>query len=106
LQSFDKAETEAASSGHERAEGQQNQKMGQRMQNAWQRRHAVQIVAQLPEKTDDALAVLELARELVEGFLAGPGYRLRVVTAGDVMAFSAASSSALSVPGSPSALPK
>ena len=76
------------------------------MQDAWQRRHAIQIVAQLPEKTDDALAVLEFARELVEGFLAGSGHRLRVVTSGEVMAFSAASNSALSVPGSPSALPK
>jgi hypothetical protein len=76
------------------------------MQDAWQRRHAIQIVAQLPEKTDDALAVLEFAKELVEGFLAGPGYRLRVVASGEVMAFSAASSSALSVPGNPSALPK
>jgi len=36
----------------------------------WRRRHAIQIVAQLPEGIDDALMVLELARELVEGFLA------------------------------------
>jgi hypothetical protein len=35
----------------------------------WHRRHAIQIVAQLPEGTQDALMVLELARELVEGFL-------------------------------------
>lgn len=35
----------------------------------WRRRHAIQIVAQLPEGVDDALEVLELARELVKGFL-------------------------------------
>lgn len=35
----------------------------------WQRRHAIQIVAQLPEGTQDALMVLELAREVVETFL-------------------------------------
>ena len=35
----------------------------------WRRRHAIQIVAQLPEGIDDALEVLELARELVKGFL-------------------------------------
>jgi hypothetical protein len=35
----------------------------------WRRRHAIQIVAQLPEAAEDALAVLELARQLVEGFL-------------------------------------
>ena len=37
--------------------------------NNWPRRHAIQIVAQLPEGTQDALMVLELARDLVEGFL-------------------------------------
>lgn len=36
---------------------------------AWQRRHAIQIAAQLPERPKDALAVLALARELVENFL-------------------------------------
>jgi hypothetical protein len=35
----------------------------------WRRRHAIQIVAQLPEGIDDALEVLELAKELVRGFL-------------------------------------
>ena len=35
----------------------------------WRRRHAIQIAAQLPEDSKDALRVLELARELVEGFL-------------------------------------
>jgi hypothetical protein len=41
------------------------------MQEAWHRRHAIQIVAALPEDTDDALIVLGLAKELVEGFLGG-----------------------------------
>ncbi len=35
----------------------------------WRKRHAIQIVAQLPENTQDALMVLDLARELVERFL-------------------------------------
>lgn len=71
------------------------------------RRHAIQIVAQLPEATADAIGVLELARELVEGFLAEKSQpRLRAVPA-DVVSFSpAASSSALSLPGSPSSLPR
>ena len=38
---------------------------------AWHRRHAIQIAAALPETTEDALLVLELARDLVEGFLSG-----------------------------------
>jgi hypothetical protein len=36
---------------------------------AWHRRHAIQIAAALPETGEDALIVLELARELVESFL-------------------------------------
>lgn len=40
--------------------------------DAWHRRHAVQIAAALPETPEDALLVLELARQLVVGFLAGP----------------------------------
>ncbi len=36
---------------------------------AWRRRHAVQIAAQLPDNREDALAILELVKELVEGFL-------------------------------------
>ncbi len=35
----------------------------------WQKRHAIQIVAQLPEDVNDALLVLEFAKQLVEGFL-------------------------------------
>jgi hypothetical protein len=37
---------------------------------AWHRRHAIQIAAALPETTEDALIVLQLAKELVEQFLA------------------------------------
>lgn len=37
----------------------------------WHRRHAIQIAAALPETREDALIVLDLARELVEGFLSG-----------------------------------
>ena len=36
---------------------------------AWHRRHAIQIAAALPETGEDALIVLELARELIENFL-------------------------------------
>jgi hypothetical protein len=35
----------------------------------WRRRQAIQIVSQLPEDTDDALAVLDLAVLLVKSFL-------------------------------------
>lgn len=35
----------------------------------WRRRHAIQLVAQLPENVDDALEVLELAKDLVKAFL-------------------------------------
>lgn len=38
----------------------------------WHRRHAVQVVACLPEETEDALTVLRLATQLVTGFLAEP----------------------------------
>jgi hypothetical protein len=41
-------------------------------QTAWHRREAIQITAALPDNREDALAVLELARELVEGFLYAP----------------------------------
>jgi hypothetical protein len=56
----------------------------------WRRRHAIQIVAQLPDKPDDALAVLELARQLVEGFLCEGQPRLSSV---GVVAFPASTSS-------------
>lgn len=39
---------------------------------AWHRRQAIQIAAALPETPEDALIVLELAKQLVTGFLAAP----------------------------------
>lgn len=36
------------------------------------RRHAIQVVAALPDEPEDALLVLALARQLVEGFLSQP----------------------------------
>lgn len=38
----------------------------------WHKRHALNLVAQLPETTEDALQILDLARKLVEEFLAAP----------------------------------
>jgi hypothetical protein len=38
-------------------------------QGNWHKRHAIQIVAQLPENKNDALKVLAYAKELVEEFL-------------------------------------
>jgi hypothetical protein len=35
----------------------------------WHKRHALQLAAQLPDDPDDALLVLQYARQLVEGFL-------------------------------------
>ena len=35
----------------------------------WRRRHALNLAGQLPEKPEDALAILDLMRELVVGFL-------------------------------------
>jgi hypothetical protein len=59
---------------------------------AWHRRHAIQIAAALPETTEDALLVLELARDLVEGFLAGnqPPEALRERERGAVVSLSSA----------------
>ena len=37
--------------------------------DGWQRRLALQLAAQLPEKPADALAVLALTEELVKAFL-------------------------------------
>ncbi len=39
------------------------------MVEAWHRKHAIQIAAALPESHEDALIVLDLAREIVEKFL-------------------------------------
>lgn len=72
----------------------------------WQRRVALQIAAQLPENTEDALLVLKLATELVETFLVGGQARLAPAPAGALVAFPAASSSSRSANGSVSSLPR
>ena len=41
------------------------------MVEAWHRKHAIQIAAALPETREDAMLVLDLAREIVEKFLFG-----------------------------------
>lgn len=64
--------------------------------DAWHRRHAIQIAAALPETPEDALLVLELARQLVEGFLSG-GQRPELVLdreRGAVVSLSSASKGA------------
>ena len=38
----------------------------------WQKRHAIQIAAQLPDDPKDALLVLGLAMQIVEEFLMEP----------------------------------
>jgi hypothetical protein len=43
---------------------------GRAKEEAWHRRHAILVAAQLPEGIDDALIVLRLATQLVTGFLA------------------------------------
>jgi hypothetical protein len=42
------------------------------MSENWHKRHAMILAGQLPENTEDALAVLRLATQLVTSFLAGP----------------------------------
>lgn len=67
------------------------------MPENWLRRHAIQIAAQLPESPEDAILVLELARQLVEGFLKPQpalDRSLERPLAAEVIRFPAASSSA------------
>jgi hypothetical protein len=47
---------------------------------AWHRRHAIQVAASLPDGIEDALLVLELAKQLVESFL-GAGQKSAPVVA-------------------------
>jgi hypothetical protein len=63
----------AGSGAHQRASSETKKGMGGTFMkhNAWLRRHAVQLAAQLPEDTEQALAVLDFARILVETFLSG-----------------------------------
>lgn len=37
--------------------------------DAWRRRHALALAAQLPEHHEDAVAVIRLMQDLIEGFL-------------------------------------
>lgn len=83
-----------------------------RHSKAWHRRHALQIAAQLPEDHDDALAVVSLVQELVNGFLVpgepakpgeGAGQRGVVLVMPDP---SSAPRSLASANGSPSVLPR
>jgi hypothetical protein len=49
------------------------QKKGVAMkEEPWHRRHAVQIAAQLPERYEDAIAVLRAAERLAEDYLKDP----------------------------------
>jgi hypothetical protein len=63
------------------------------MPENWLRRHAIQIVAQLPDSPEDALVVLELSRALVEGFLKVPQAPVLERVPASVVPFPASSSS-------------
>lgn len=52
---------------------------------AWHRKHAIQLAAQLPDDPEDALLVLELTKQLVDKFLGGRG-----TYSSPVLAFSSA----------------
>lgn len=45
--------------------------MSQIHSDAWRRRHAMALAAQLPEAHEDAVAVLKLMEELIAGFMNG-----------------------------------
>ena len=63
----------SATRGALRSNNNKNNRLwGNSMQEAWHRKHAIQIAAALPETREDALAVLELARDLVDNFLYAP----------------------------------
>jgi hypothetical protein len=61
---------------------------------AWRRRQALQLAAQLPDNTDDALAIVDLTRKLVVSWLCADQARapLEPVT-GEVVEFPASASS-------------
>jgi hypothetical protein len=64
--------------------------------NSWKRRHAIQIAAQLPEDPFEAIAVLELAKQLVQKFLLDDGRNQPTLVSersGEIRAFPAATSS-------------
>lgn len=83
--------------------------MPQARNDAWLRRIAVQLAAQLPEERGDATRVVELLEELLGGFLAGPAADCPQKTRGQVLVFSGppSSPSCRAKPkGRPSDLPK
>lgn len=45
--------------------------MGSGIPLGWHRRHAITLVGQLPDQPEDALLVLQAAKEVVEKFLMG-----------------------------------
>lgn len=61
--------------------------------NGWKRRQAVQIVSQLPERPEDALEVLELAKQLVQSFLMENQPTLVLDRGADIRAFPASANS-------------
>lgn len=61
--------------------------------NSWKRRHAIQIAAQLPEDPQEALAILDLAKLLVQNFLMESQPTLVLDRTADVRAFPASASS-------------
>lgn len=50
-------------------------KMGSSDKLLWQKHRAVELVAQLPEDPDEALAILELAKQLIHEFVTTKGAR-------------------------------
>lgn len=68
--------------------------------DAWRKRLAVQLAAQLPEKPEDARVVIEYLNELLRDFLSTPRHGLRLVD-GDQMAPSLRANSTGKPEGSP-----
>jgi hypothetical protein len=77
------------------------------MHGAW-KRHAIQLAAQLPERQEEALLVINYMKELVEGFLAPdqPRRPALVVLEGGASAPGASPSDFCIEGDSKSALPK
>ncbi len=62
---------------------------------AWHRRHAVQILAALPESIEDAMHVLSIVQEMITpafGFVSRPVQPLRERDLGNVVSLSSATS--------------
>lgn len=61
--------------------------------STWKRRHAIQIAAQLPADPLEAIAILELAKQLVQIFLMENHPTLVSDRTAEVRAFAASTSS-------------